>query len=49
VHSEFETINPTKEIWPIISTVAEFNSYFTVSSGNMVFDLLNEPITSEED
>jgi hypothetical protein len=49
VQSEFETINPTKEIWPIISTVAEFNEYFTVVSGNMVFDLLNEPITSEED
>jgi hypothetical protein len=48
VQSEFETVNPIKEKWPTISSIIEFNEYFTVVSGNMVFDLLNDPITREE-
>jgi hypothetical protein len=46
--SEFETINPNKETWPIISNTEEFNAYFRYFSGNMVFDLLSIGINSEE-
>ena len=45
---EFETVNPIKEIWPIISSIEEFKTYFSISSGNMVFDLLKSPISSEK-
>ena len=46
--SEFETVNPNKETWPIISNAEEFNAYFRYFSGNMVFDLLSIGINSEE-
>ena len=46
--SEFETVNPNKETWPIISNAEEFNAYFRYVSGNMVFDLLSIGINSEE-
>lgn len=47
--SEFETVNPIETAWPKITTLQEFNTFFLVKSGNMVFDLLNTPLFSEED
>jgi hypothetical protein len=47
--NEFETVNPNAEIWPEVNSIEDFHAYFKFNSGNMVFDLLKENITSTLD
>ena len=44
---ELEAITEEEEEWPKIS-LATFNDWFTCELGSMVFDLLDQPIISED-
>ena len=44
---ELEAITEEEEEWPKIS-LSNFNDWFTCELGSMVFDLMSQPIVSED-